>query len=66
MDSKPISQAAYQSIVTLSYVDKLIDQVSLAFRDKYKNELVSGPLRMVNFSQDFHVSLRGHICWLTL
>ena len=52
----PLLQAAYQNIVTLSYVDKLIDQVCLAFRDKYKNDLVSGSLRMVNFSQDFHVS----------
>lgn len=50
-----MKQVAYQSIVRLSYVDKLIDQVSLAFRDKYKDDLVHGLLRMVNFSDEFHV-----------
>lgn len=36
-------------------MDKLISQVSLAFRDKYKNDLISGPFRMVNFGDNFNV-----------
>ena len=36
-------------------MDKLIDQVHLAFRDKYKNELDSGPFRRMNFGADFEV-----------
>lgn len=34
--------AAYQKILQLSYVDKFIDDVHLAFRDKYKDELQNG------------------------
>lgn len=49
-------QVVYQKIVQMSYIDKLLDQVSLAFRDRYKNELVSGPFRMVNFTTEFNVS----------
>ena len=48
-------QAVYQKAIQLSYIDKLLDQVLLAFRDKYKNELSSGPFRMVSFSTEFHV-----------
>jgi len=49
------TQVVYQKILQLSYVDKLIDQVHLAFRDKYKNELDSGPFRRMNFGADFEV-----------
>ena len=56
-------QAVYQKIVQLSYIDKLLEQVSLAFRDRYKNELVSGPFRMVNFTSEFNVSVR--LCCLS-
>lgn len=49
-------QAVYQNIVQLSYVDKLLDQVSLAFRDQYKNELAIGAFRKVNFGDYFQVS----------
>ena len=49
-------QAVYQRIVQLSYIDKLLEQVSLAFRDRYKNEIVNGPFRMVNFTDEFNVS----------
>lgn len=34
---------AYQRILQLSYVDKFLNDVHLEFRDKYKNELQSGP-----------------------
>ena len=32
---------AYQKILQLSYIDKLLDQVRLEFRDRYKNRLDS-------------------------
>lgn len=50
--------AVYQKAIQLSYIDKLLDQVLLAFRDKYKNELSSGPFRMVSFSTEFHSILK--------
>ena len=49
------TQAVYQKILQLSYVDKLIDQVHLVFRDKYKNELATGPYQRMNFGADFEV-----------
>ena len=51
------SQAVYQRIIKLSYVDKLLDQVSLEFRDRYKNEVSSGPFRKVNFDNTFKARL---------
>ena len=54
--SSSLVQAVYQRIVQLSYIDKLLEQVSLAFRDRYKNEIVNGPFRMVNFTDEFNVS----------
>ncbi|KAI0982560.1 hypothetical protein GJ496_001374 [Pomphorhynchus laevis] len=45
---------AYQNIVQLSYVDKLLDEIQLRFRDKYKNELKSGMYDgKFEFSKDF-------------
>lgn len=51
-------QVAYQSILKLSYVDKLLDQVLLAFRDRYKNQLTSegyNPSLYAGFAQTFKV-----------
>lgn len=45
--------AVYQKVLQLAYVDKLLDQVLLAFRDRYKNELDVGALRSLNFGQEF-------------
>lgn len=33
---------AYQKILQLSYVDKFLNDIHLAFRDKYKNDLADG------------------------
>ena len=52
-------QAVYQKVLQLAYVDKLLDQVLLAFRDRYKNELDVGALRSLNFGQEFEV---GQLC----
>ena len=41
--------AAYQRILQLSYVDKFIDDVHLAFRDKYKDDLQNGQYFQVRF-----------------
>ena len=56
-------QAVYQRIIKLSYVDKLLDQVSLEFRDRYKNEVSSGPFRKVNFDNTFKARLFYSSCW---
>ena len=47
----------YQNILKLSYIDKLLDQVQLAFRDRYKNELSVGPYCKMNFSEEFKVRI---------
>ncbi|XP_060733717.1 signal recognition particle receptor subunit alpha isoform X1 [Tachysurus vachellii] len=49
----------FQKILTLAYVDKLIDDVQLHFRDRYKNELEEqDALKFLNshfeFDDDFH------------
>ncbi|XP_027017115.1 signal recognition particle receptor subunit alpha isoform X2 [Tachysurus fulvidraco] len=49
----------FQKILTLTYVDKLIDDVQLHFRDRYKNELEDqDALKFLNshfeFDDDFH------------
>jgi len=33
---------AYQKILQLGYIDKLLQQTQLLYRDKYKNELLQG------------------------
>ncbi|KAK9520611.1 hypothetical protein VZT92_020484 [Zoarces viviparus] len=53
----------FQKILTLTYVDKFIDDVQLHFRDRYKNELEQkGALKLINnsfeFGDDFKVLLR--------
>ena len=55
-------QVVYQRILQLSYVDKLLDQLQLAFRDKYKNELTRGellPMSYSGFGDVFKVCLWG-------
>uniref|UniRef100_A0A8P4G770 SRP receptor subunit alpha n=1 Tax=Dicentrarchus labrax TaxID=13489 RepID=A0A8P4G770_DICLA len=53
----------FQKILTLTYVDKFIDDVQLHFRDRYKNELEQkGALKLLNnnyeFEDDFKMLLR--------
>ena len=53
----------FQKILTLTYVDKFIDDVQLHFRDRYKNELEQkGALKLLNnsfeFEDDFSMLLR--------
>ncbi|XP_068440735.1 signal recognition particle receptor subunit alpha [Clinocottus analis] len=53
----------FQKILTLTYVDKFIDDVQLHFRDRYKNELEQkGALKLINnsfsFGDDFQMLLR--------
>ncbi|KAM9801334.1 signal recognition particle receptor subunit alpha [Neosynchiropus ocellatus] len=44
----------FQKILTLTYVDKLINDIQLRFRDRYKNELEQkGALKLLNNSFDF-------------
>uniref|UniRef100_A0AAX7W1G9 SRP54-type proteins GTP-binding domain-containing protein n=1 Tax=Astatotilapia calliptera TaxID=8154 RepID=A0AAX7W1G9_ASTCA len=52
----------FQKILTLTYVDKFINDVQLRFRDRYKNELEQkGALKLLNnsfeFENDFKVLL---------
>ena len=63
------SQVVYQNILKLAYVDKLLDQVHLVFRDRYKNEVVGGAYgTQMDFSQEFkvcvlHIQMHAHsIC----
>lgn len=56
-------QVGFQKILTLTYVDKFIDDVQLCFRDRYKNELEQkGALKLLNnnfeFGDDFQMLLR--------
>ncbi|XP_049431996.1 signal recognition particle receptor subunit alpha [Epinephelus fuscoguttatus] len=53
----------FQNILTLTYVDKFIDDVQLHFRDRYKNELEQrGALKLLNnnfeFEENFKMLLR--------
>ncbi|XP_062274988.1 signal recognition particle receptor subunit alpha [Scomber scombrus] len=53
----------FQKILTLTYVDKFIDDVQLHFRDRYKNELEQkGALKHLcnnfEFEEDFKILLR--------
>ncbi|XP_045929386.1 signal recognition particle receptor subunit alpha [Micropterus dolomieu] len=53
----------FQKILTLTYVDKFIDDVQLHFRDRYKNELEQkGAMKLLNnnfeFEDDFKKLLR--------
>lgn len=44
-------------MLQLAYVDKLLEQVQLAFRDRYKNELANGACLALDFSREFNVPL---------
>ncbi|XP_077396253.1 signal recognition particle receptor subunit alpha [Festucalex cinctus] len=53
----------FQKILTLTYVDKFIDDVQLHFRDRYKNKLEQkGAMKLLNhsfqFEDDFKMLLR--------
>ncbi|KAF1393820.1 hypothetical protein PFLUV_G00020020 [Perca fluviatilis] len=53
----------FQKILTLTYVDKFIDDIQLHFRDRYKNELEQkGALKLIQnnfeFDDDFKMLLR--------
>ncbi|KAG7479918.1 hypothetical protein JOB18_038864 [Solea senegalensis] len=53
----------FQKILTLTYVDKFIDDIQLHFRDRYKNELEQkGALKLLNnnfeFEDEFKMLLR--------
>ncbi|XP_049581129.1 signal recognition particle receptor subunit alpha [Syngnathus scovelli] len=53
----------FQKILTLTYVDKFIDDIQLHFRDLYKNELEQkGAMKLLNhsfeFGDDFQMLLR--------
>lgn len=50
----PPPQVGFQKILTLTYVDKFIDDVQLHFRDRYKNELEQkGVMKLLNHSYEF-------------
>ena len=51
-------QVAYQKILQLSYIDKLLSDIQLAFRDKYKDELERGEMRNFEFEQNFNAILK--------
>ena len=46
-------QVAYQNNLQLSYVDKLLTDIQLAFRNKYKDELEKGEMRNFEFQENF-------------
>lgn len=44
----------FQKILTLTYVDKFINDVQRHFRDRYKNELEhKGAMKLLNTTFDF-------------
>lgn len=45
----------YQKILQLSYLDKLMEQVQLAFRDRYKNKLTNSSALMPSAYSDFSI-----------
>ena len=49
---------AYQKNLQLGYVDKLLTDIQIEFRDKYKNELEVGSLQSCNFDEDFNRLLK--------
>ena len=46
-------QVAYQRILQLSYIDKLLTDIQLEFRDKYKDKLELGTAQSCDFTEDF-------------
>lgn len=53
-----LDQVAFQKTLQLSYIDKLLTDIQLKFRDKYKDELEAGTIRSYDFNDDFHQILR--------
>ncbi|XP_048418269.1 signal recognition particle receptor subunit alpha isoform X2 [Stegostoma tigrinum] len=50
----------YQKILTLTYIDKFIDDIHMQFRDKYRNQLQQqGVMGLLNGSFDFLDDFRG-------
>ncbi|XP_065323318.1 signal recognition particle receptor subunit alpha homolog isoform X2 [Gordionus sp. m RMFG-2023] len=49
---------AYQKILILNYLDKFLDELSLKFRDKYKNELKGLILNDYEFNSEFEIILK--------
>lgn len=49
---------AYQKILQLSYIDKLLSEIQLAFRNKYKDELEKGEMRNFEFQEHFNAILK--------
>jgi len=43
----------YQKVLSLSYVDKLISDVHLSFRDRYRQELLAGTLAAITMNFDY-------------
>ena len=53
-----VYQVAFQKTLQLSYIDKLLNDIQLEFRDKYKDELEAGVMRNYEFNEDFTRLLR--------
>ena len=51
-------QVAYQKNLQLGYVDKLLTDIQIEFRDKYKDELEAGSLQGCDFDESFHRLLK--------
>ena len=49
---------AFQNVLQLSYVDKLLTDIQLEFRDKYKEDLEAGTIRSFEFKEEFSRILR--------
>lgn len=55
---KFLLQVAFQKILQLSYIDKLLNDIQLEFRDKYKEDLSQGVIRNYEFAEEFNRLLR--------
>lgn len=51
-------QVAFQKTLQLSYIDKLLNDIQLEFRDKYKDDLEAGVMRNYEFNEDFNRLLK--------
>lgn len=55
---------AYQKILQLSYVDKFLNDIHLAFRDKYKNDLADGRyFQQFDFVDRYNATLHSAEHW---
>ena len=52
-------KVAFQKILHLTYIDKLLDDIQLEFRDKYKNDLENSILGTYQFEQEFKSILKA-------